>query len=159
MKIAQLTAKDNYFESFEVGQVIRHARGKTVEPLENVLITHLVLNSAATHFDEHSMQGTKFGQRAVFGGVTAAIVVGLASQDTAENALAELAMTGMRLKSPVYHGDTLYAYTEVLSKSDGTQADAGLVEFKHWGVNQKDVIVFECQRTALVKRISHWGDR
>lgn len=159
MKIATLTARNNYFESFAPGQLIRHARGKTVEPLENVLITNLVLNSAAAHFDAHAMVGTKFGQRAVFGGVTAALVIGLASQDTAENALAEVGMTGMRLKSPVFHGDTLYAYTEVVSVSDADREDAGLVVFRHWGVNQKDVVVFECERSVLVKRVGYWGER
>ncbi|GAA5235001.1 MaoC family dehydratase [Verticiella sediminum] len=159
MKIAKLTGRDNYFEAFRPGQVIRHARGKTIEPLENVLISNLVLNSAATHFDEHAMQGTQFGQRAVFGGVTAALVIGLASQDTAENALAEIGMTAMRLKSPVFHGDTLYAYTEVLSLADADRPDAGIAVFRHWGVNQKDAVVFECERTVLLKRASHWGDR
>ena len=34
-KLASLTSSDNYYEDFEVGQVIRHARGKTMTPLEN----------------------------------------------------------------------------------------------------------------------------
>ena len=40
-KLANLTSPDNYFEDFEVGQVIRHARGKTMTPLENVNITNI----------------------------------------------------------------------------------------------------------------------
>jgi acyl dehydratase len=81
----------------------------------------------------------------------------MASQDTAENALAEIGMTDLRLKSPVFHGDTLYAYTEVVSKQDAAQDDAGIVTFRHWGVNQDDVVVCECVRKVLVKRESHWG--
>lgn len=156
MDISALTAPGSYFEAFEVGAMIRHARGKTVEPLENVLITNLVMNTAAGHFDEHMMKTAPFGRRVVFGGVTTALVVGMASQDTAENALAEVGMTGLRLKSPVFHGDTLYAYTEVVSKADAERPDAGLVTFRHWGVNQDDVVVCECVRTVLVKRASHW---
>lgn len=154
--IAALTGKSSYFEAFAIGLVMRHARGKTVEPLENVLITNMVMNTAAGHFDEHAMKSQPFGKRVVFGGVTTALVVGMASQDTAENALAEIGMTGLRLKSPVFHGDTLYAYTEVLSKEDATQDDAGIVTFRHWGVNQDDVVVCECVRRVLVKRASHW---
>ena len=44
--IARLTSNDNYFEDFEVGQTIRHARGKTMTPLENVNITNMVMNTA-----------------------------------------------------------------------------------------------------------------
>ena len=54
--LSDLTGKTNYFEDFTVGQVIRHARGKTIEGLENVLITNLVMNTAQAHFNEHSMK-------------------------------------------------------------------------------------------------------
>lgn len=154
--VATLTAPGSYFEAFEVGAVMKHARGKTVEPLENVLITNLVMNTAAGHFDEHMMKTAPFGRRVVFGGVTTALVVGMASQDTAENALAEIGMTGLRLKSPVFHGDTLYAYSEVVAKEEAEREDAGIVTFRHFGVNQDDVVVCECVRRVLVKRASHW---
>lgn len=157
MELATLTAPGSYFEAFQVGLVMRHARGKTVEPLENVLLTNLVMNTAAGHFDEHMMKTAPFGRRVVFGGVTTALVIGMASQDTAENALAELSMTGLRLKSPVFHGDTLYAYSEVLAKEDADRDDAGIVTFRHWGVNQDDVVVCECVRRVLVKRASAYG--
>lgn len=151
-----LTSPDSYFEDFQPGMLMRHARGKTVEPLENVLITNLVMNTAEGHFNEHRMAQTPFGQRIQFGGVTASLIIGLASQDTAENALAELGLNKIRFKTPVFHGDTLYAYTEVLTVSDSSRADAGEVLFRHWGVNQNDKLVFEGERRVLVKRRSHW---
>ena len=94
-----LTGSHNYFEDFTPGLVIRHSRGKTVEALENQFITNLVMNTADGHFNEHLMKQTPFGTRIVFGGVTASIVIGLAAQDTAENALAELSITGLRLEA------------------------------------------------------------
>ena len=51
-----LTGRDNYFEDFEVGAVYKHARGKTITNLENVLITNLVMNTAQGHFNEHAMK-------------------------------------------------------------------------------------------------------
>ena len=56
-------------------------------------------------------KNTNYGQRLGFGGVTISMCIGLAAQDTAENALAELGMDKIRLKGPLYHGDTLYCYT------------------------------------------------
>lgn len=159
MKIAALTANDSYFEDFVPGTVMRHARGKTVEVTENVLITNLVMNTAQGHFNEHAMKGNRFGQRITFGGVTASLVIGLASQDTAENALAELGLDKIRFSLPVFHGDTLYAFTQVLSAEDAGRPDAGVVTFRHWGVNQDDKIVFEGERRVLIKRKSHWADR
>lgn len=56
-----LTGDDNYFEDFDQGKIYRHARGKTITALENVLITNLVMNTADAHFNEHRMAGTPFG--------------------------------------------------------------------------------------------------
>jgi len=158
-----LTGANNYFEDFVVGDVMRHARGKTMCEQDNVGITLMVLNTAEAHFNEDIMQrsamdGRGWTHRLQFGGVTIAMVIGLAMQDTGENALAELSLDKIRLKSPVFHGDTLYAFTEVLAKDDTEQADAGIVTFRHWGVNQKDAVVFEGERRVLVKRRSHYID-
>jgi acyl dehydratase len=157
--IAKLTGAKNYFEDFEVGAKLRHARGTTIGEIENQMLTKLVLNTADGHYNEHRMRGTNFGQRLVFGLITGSVCIGLATQDTAENALAELGMTGIRFTAPVFHGDTLYAYTEVLEKCDADRADAGIVRFKHWGTKQDGTVVFEGERTVLIKRRSHWGNR
>ena len=152
-----LTGTHNYFEDFEPGQVMRHARGKTMCEQDNVGITLQVLNTAEGHFNEDLMQKSPMGQagwnsRIQFGGVTISMIVGLAMQDTGENALAELALDRIRLKAPVFHGDTLYAYSEVLETRDSEREDAGIVTFKHHGVNQKDQVVFEGERTVLIRK-------
>jgi acyl dehydratase len=149
---SDLTGKDNYFEDFVPGAVMRHARGKTIEAAEHVMVTNLVMNSAQGHFNEEAAKGTPFGRRMTFGGYTAALVIGLSSQDTSENALAELSLHKIRFATPVFAGDTIVAFTEVLGVSDADDPSAGIVHFKHWGVNQNDKIVFEGERKVLVKR-------
>jgi itaconyl-CoA hydratase len=141
-----------HFEEFTVGDVYRHARGKTVTEMDGVLITNMVMNTAEAHFNADSRKGSAFPHILVFGGVTISMVIGLATQDTAEHALAELGLDKIRLRAPVTHGTTLYAYTQVLAKHDAARSDAGVVTFKHWGVNQDDVVVFEGERTVLVQR-------
>ena len=157
--ISKLTGTGNYFEDFEVGAKLRHARGSTIGEIENQMLTKLVLNTADGHYNEHRMRSTQFGQRLVFGLATGSLCIGLATQDTGENALAEIGLTGIRFTSPVFHGDTLYAYSEVLEKRDADRDDAGIVRFKHWGTKHDGTIVFEGERTVLIKRRSHWGNR
>ncbi len=147
-----LTGENNYYEDFAEGQVIRHARGKTMCENDNVGITLQVLNTADAHFNEDVVKDS-FGKRLQFGGVTISMVIGLTMQDTGENALRELGLDKIRLKSSVFHGDTLYAYTEVLGKKDVDEA-SGEVTFKHWGINQNDDVVFEGERRVLIKRKS-----
>lgn len=159
MKIKSTTGIGNHFEDFAPGTVLKHDRAKTLEPLEQVLITNLVMNSSTGHLDEEKMKSTPFGKRISFGGVNISLVIGLAAQDTAENALAEMGMDKIRLIHPVFHGDTLTAYSEVLEVTPADRDDAGVVRFKHYGVNQHEKIVFEGERTVLIKRRSHWGER
>jgi len=157
---AALTGKGNYYEDFIVGDVYEHARGKTMEMLENVLITNLVLNTAQLHFNEHLAETAAAQKhRIVFGGVTASLVVGLAMQDTGEQAVEEVGLDKVRFRISVIHGDTLYAFTEVVGKDDSPAVcrghkNVGLVHFRHWGVNQRAETVFEGERRVLIKKRS-----
>lgn len=145
-----LTGSSNYFEDFDVGQVIRHFRGKTMCENDNVGITLQVLNTAEAHFNEDSVKDS-FGRRLQFGGVTISMIIGLTMQDTGENAVRELGLDKIRLKASVFHGDTLYAFTEVLGKEDRDES-SGVVHFRHTGINQDEQIVFEGERRTLIKK-------
>ena len=159
------TGAANYFEDFSVGQRIRHVRGKTVGEFDNQIVTNLVMNTAHSHFNEAAMAASPWGTRLVFGLVTGSMVIGLATQDCAENALQELRLDGLRFVAPVFHGDTLYAYSEVLATDDAPgRPDAGLVTFRHYGTKLPggggdEELVFQGDRTVLLKRASHWSPR
>ena len=156
-ELSTLTGKSNFFEDFALGEVYQHARGKTVEGLENVLLTNLVLNTAQAHFNEDFAQSLEQKHRITFGGVTASIVIGLAMQDTGENAVEEVGLDQVRFRVPVLHGDTLYAFTEVVNKEEQPTdsrgyKNVGLVHFRHWGLNQRGETVFEGERRVLLKK-------
>ncbi|HVA43746.1 MAG TPA: MaoC family dehydratase [Acidimicrobiales bacterium] len=157
--LVALTGSGGYFEDFWVGQKMRHARAATVGEVENGWMSKLVMNTAQAHWNEHYLRGGPLGEgRVVFGLITASVVIGLTSQDTAENALAELSLDGLRFLAPVHHGDTLRAFTEVIGvEEDADHPDAGRVRFHHWGLTQDDRVVFEGERTVLIKRRSHWS--
>ena len=161
MGVSQLTGDGNWFEDFAVGRKMRHARSATIDEVENNFITKQVMNTAQGHWNEEAMRGSPLGDgRLVFGLITGSMTVGLTSQDTAENALAELGLDQVRFRKPVHHGDTITAYSEVLDVRDDPQhPDAGIVVFQHWGRNQHGDVVCELQRTVLVKRRAHWSDR
>ena len=156
MKIAALTSADGYFEDFEVGALIRHARGKTVTEMDNVLITNMVMNTAHGHFNEDAMKKAAkgiFGQRVVFGGINLSMVIGLAAQDTAEHCLRELGMDKIRLLNPVFHGDTVHVVTRIKDMRESkSRPNDGIVTFEHIGYNQKDKEVCYVVRTALMRK-------
>jgi len=160
-----LTGRHNYFEDFAEGQLFRHARGRTIGEHDNVSMALQALNTCAAHFNaEARPAGDQAGAmepgaapaRRVFEGVTIAMVIGLTMQDTGENAVKELRLDRIRLPNPVLHGDTLYAFSEVMEVRDAEIDDAGIVTFRHYGFNQDDRLVFEGERTVLLKRRSHY---
>ncbi len=153
--LARLTGNDNYFEDFNVGDSFEHARGKTVNEMDGVLITNMVMNTAQAHFNSHRTGGRPI----VFGGVTASMCIGLAMQDTGEQVLEELSLNKIRFEKSVYHGNTLYAFSEVIAKEDADREDAGILTFRHRGLNEDGVKVFEGERRVLIKRRSHWEQR
>jgi acyl dehydratase len=144
-----------WFEDFRPGQQMRHARASTVGEIEGSGPAKQVMNTAQAHFNDHFMAASTLGlgeDRIVFGLMTASLVYGLASQDTAEHAVAELGWSRLRFKAPVHHGDTIEAFTEVVSVEPGTDDQTGTVVFRHWGRKNDGTIVFEGQRSTKVRR-------
>ncbi|MEV4235245.1 MULTISPECIES: MaoC family dehydratase [unclassified Nocardia] len=156
---ADLLGATGWFEDFAVGQRIRHARAATIDEVEGAYLSKLAMNTAQGHWNEHYLTDSPLGGgRLVFGLLTASMVFGLASQDTAEHALAELGCTALRFRAPVHHGDTIEAFTEVLATTEAPDRDdAGVIRFKHWGRRQDETVVFEGERTVLIKRKKHWS--
>ncbi|MBV1949054.1 MaoC family dehydratase [Streptomyces sp. BV129] len=155
----ELVGEDGWFEDFAVGQRMRHARASTIDEVEGSFLAKQVMNTAQAHFNEHLLAGSPLGDgRLVFGLATASTVYGLVSQDTAEHAVAELGWDKLRFRAPVHHGDTIEAFTEVLETTDAPgRADVGIVRFKHWGRRHDNVVVFEGERTALIRRRNQQG--
>jgi acyl dehydratase len=159
-----LTRDDNLFEDLVVGETLVHPRGRTVSD-EHMIWTNVVLNTAQLHFNQKMCDdspGTTFdGRRVVYGGIVFAFVAGLASEETEENALAQLSYDEGRHLSPVFAGDTLFAESTILSKTEddprlarfGKPGQAGVVKILLRGKNQRGEVVLEITRElAVLKR-------
>lgn len=155
-----ITGDSNYFEDFNIGDTLVHQRGRTITEADNHMFTSLVMNTAELHFNQNLVDKepeTYYNaRRVVYGGVVLAFTVGLASQDTSENAIAELEMDNGRHTNPVFHGDTIYAESTVMDKRAADRPDAGIVKFKLQGKRPDGTVVVEIERTVLVKRKSHY---
>jgi acyl dehydratase len=143
-----------YFEEFAEGQVFEHAVSRTVSEMDNVLFSALTMNPQPLHLDEEFARRTEFGQRLVNSLFTLGLVIGMSvGETTLGTTVANLGMSEVRFPKPVFHGDTLRARTIVCSKRlSRSRSDAGIVEFEHQGINQRDEIVAICRRAGLMKR-------
>lgn len=143
-----------YFEELEIGQRFRHALGRTVTEMDNVLFSALTMNTQPLHLNEDFAGKTEFGQRIVNGIFILGLVVGLSVPELTEGTIvATVGYDRVVNPHPVFHGDTIYAETEILEKRDSkSRPEVGIVRLKHTGRKPDGTIVIELERTAMFMR-------
>jgi acyl dehydratase len=143
-----------FFEDWTVGDTITHEIRRTVTETDNLLFSTMTHNPQPLHIDAEAARESEFGQILVNGTFTFALMVGLSVGDTTLGTLvANLGYDKLVMPKPVFIGDTMRAETAVEAlKPSGSRPNAGIVTFRHRLINQRDEIVCECLRTALIKR-------
>jgi itaconyl-CoA hydratase len=143
-----------YYEDLEIGQRIRHTHGRTVTETDNVLFCALTMNTQPLHMNEDFAANTPFGRRIVNGIFTLGLVVGLTVADLTEGTiLANLSYEKVVHPNPVFHGDTIYAESEVLDKRPSqSRPNVGIVRLKHIGRKADGTVVIELERTVMFLR-------
>jgi len=104
------------WEDYEVGECIDHVDGVTIEEAEHMMATRLYQNTARVHFNLHAEKGGRFGRRIVYGGHIMSIARSLSFNGLA-SALNIAAINSGRHSNPVFAGDTIYAWSQVVSKT------------------------------------------
>ncbi len=102
------------WEDFTPGQRIHHPGGMTIDQVDSGSATRLYQNTARVHFDAYAMKSSRFGKRLVYGGHVISVAHAL-SYTGLENVLAMSAWNGGVHANPVFGGDTIYAFTDVLA--------------------------------------------
>ena len=143
--------RGKYFEELEVGMKFKHTLGRTVTEMDNVLFSALTMNTQPLHVDQEFASKTEFGQRLVNGLYTLGLVVGLTVSELTEGTIiANLGYDKVVHPNPVFHGDTIYAESEILEKRESkSRPDVGIVRIKCWGRKPDGTVVVEFERTAM----------
>ena len=143
-----------YFDQWAVGDRIIHEIRRTVTETDNLLFSTMTHNPQPLHLDAEAAKASEFGQILVNGTFTFALMVGLSVSDTTLGTLvANLGYDKLVHPKPVFIGDTMRAETEVAElKPSRSRPNAGIVTFMHQLINQRDEIVCQCLRSALLLR-------
>ena len=143
-----------YFDEWQVGDTVAHAITRTVTETDNLLISTLTHNPQPMHLDIEEARASEFGQILVNSCFTFSLTVGVSVGDTTLGTLvANLGFDEVRFPKPVFIGDTLRAESEVVElRPSKSRPEAGIVIFTHRMLNQRDEVVCECLRSALLKR-------
>lgn len=145
-----------YYEEFSVGQEFEHAWTRTVTEMDNVLFSTLTMNVQPLHLDAEFAAKSEFKRPLVNSLFTLGLMIGMTVNDTTlGTTIANLGMSDVSFPKPVFAGDTLHIRTKVLSmRESASRPNAGIVEFEHTALNQRDEVVAICRRSAFMKKRS-----
>jgi itaconyl-CoA hydratase len=143
--------RGRFFEDFKVGDIYRHAMGRTLSETDNTWFTLLTCNTNEIHFNADYAAHTEFGRPLMNSCLTLSLVTGLSVDDISKHIVANLGWDKVTLPAPVFAGDTVYAESEVLeARASKSRPGQGIVRVRTKGFNQDGTIVIEFERTVLL---------
>ena len=143
-----------WFEDLTEGLVIDHAITRTITEADNTFFSVMTMNPAALHLDHAFAETTEFGRPLVNSLFTLSLLIGLSVYETTHGTtVANLGFEEIAFPTPVFHGDTIHAQSEVVStRASSSRPTQGVVVFEHRAFNQHDELVARCRRSALMHR-------
>lgn len=142
-----------YLEEFKEGDIYKHWPGRTITESDNVLFSMLTMNHHPLHIDANYAKDTQFGRNVVVGNLVMDIAFGMSVEDVSGRAIANLSFENIEFLKPTFHGDTIYAETEVLEvRPSDTRPDRGVVKVETRATNQREEMVMKFRRSVLIPK-------
>ena len=143
---------------YKVGERIDHIDGATVEEAEHQMATRLYQNNAKVHFNQFSEGQGRFGRRLVYGGHVISVARAL-SFNGLENAFHIAAINGGRHISPLFAGDTIFAWSEILAlETLPGRKDVGAMRLRTIAAKDRPCADFpDSSASGVVLELDYWG--
>jgi 2-methylfumaryl-CoA hydratase len=122
----ELAGEAHRWGDYQVGEVIDHVDGVTIEEAEHMLATRLWQNTAKVHFDATFRED---GKRLIYGGHVISMARALSFNGLA-NAQTIVGLNGGAHANPCFAGDTIRAWTEVLDTAETGAPGVGLLRLR-----------------------------
>jgi 2-methylfumaryl-CoA hydratase len=142
----------NFFEDFQLGQVIRHAVPRTVTTGDAALYIGLTGSRFALPSSDEFAQGCGFQRAPIDDLLVFHLVFGRTVADISLNAVANLGYAGCRFGLPVFPGDSLSAVSTVIGLKENSNRETGTVYVRTTGLNDRDQVVLEYSRWVMVRK-------
>ncbi|MBV9044585.1 MAG: MaoC family dehydratase [Alphaproteobacteria bacterium] len=125
-----LSGSKHLWGDYEVGEKIDHVDGVTVEEAEHMMATRLYQNTARVHFNQFAEGQGRFGRRLIYGGHVISLARAISFNGLA-NAFCIAGINGGRHVNPLFAGDTVFAWSQVIDKQPlGHRKDAGVLRLR-----------------------------
>ena len=142
-----------YLEDFVPGDIFKHWPGKTITEMDNHLFSLLTMNHNPLHIDERYMSEHQHGKILVNGALVLSLVVGMSVPEMSGKAIANLEYEKIVHTGPTFHGDTIYAESEILEVNESrSRPDRGIVYIETRAHNNRDEQILTMRRRFLVPK-------
>jgi len=121
-----LSGEPHRLRDYEIGEVIDHVDGVTIEEAEHMMATRLWQNTSKTHFD---VTPRADGKRLIYGGHVMSMARALSFNGLA-NAQMIVAINGGSHANPCFAGDTVRAWSEVLDIAETEAPGVGALRLR-----------------------------
>ncbi|NYI79199.1 MaoC family dehydratase [Nocardioides panzhihuensis] len=149
------TNPGNFFEDFQVGQVIEHATPRTVTEGDRAAYGSLYPTRFALPSSAAFAASVGLEQHPVEELIGFHIAFGKTVPDVSLNAVANLGYAECRFHQPVVPGDTLSTRSEVIGLKQNSNGRSGVVYVRSTATNQRGEVVIDWARWVMVhKRVS-----
>jgi 2-methylfumaryl-CoA hydratase len=146
------TNPGNFFEDFQVGQVIEHATPRTVTEGDRAAYGSLYPTRFAVPSSAAFAASVGLEQHPVEELIGFHIAFGKTVPDVSLNAVANLGYAECRFHQPVVPGDTLSTKSEVIGLKQNSNGKSGVVYVRSTATNQRGEVAIDWARWVMVHK-------
>jgi 2-methylfumaryl-CoA hydratase len=156
-----LAGSPHRWGDYQVGEMIDHVDGMTVEEAEHQMATRLYQNTARVHFNQFTQAKDRFGRRLIYGGHVISLARAL-SFNGLGNAYHIAAINGGRHVAPLFAGCTVFAWTEVMAKAElSGRTDVGALRLRTVATKDQPCAEFPLKQDgadhpAVILDLDYW---
>lgn len=140
-----------YFEDFKVGRTF-DTYSRTITEGDHSLFCALVGYHVPLFIDEEFAKKTRYGGRIAPSSLIMSFSTAMTESLFRTNVLALMSVNNGRFFAPVMLGDTIRTQVEVIDARTSSDTSQGVVVFRDSVFNQQDKLVFQIDKTVLIKR-------
>jgi 2-methylfumaryl-CoA hydratase len=156
-----LAGSPHRWGDYQVGEMIDHVDGMTVEEAEHQMATRLYQNTARVHFNQFTQSKDRFGRRLIYGGHVISLARAL-SFNGLGNAYHIAAINGGRHVAPLFAGCTVFAWTEVMARAElSGRTDVGALRLRTVATKDQPCAEFPLKQDgadhpAVILDLDYW---
>jgi acyl dehydratase len=141
-----------YFEEFEIGDEFK-SPGRTITETDVVQFAGLSGDYNPLHTDVEYCKDTLFGQRVAHGLLGLSIMSGLVTRiGVFDGTIIAFLNVDWSFTKPIFIGDTVHFSMKIISKTETSKRDRGIIGREIQLINQRNEVVQQGTTTLMMKK-------